>query len=78
MVFSDSSCQYFPDTGRSTGACIVFYQDGKIDNFRHVPGPVAHSSEEIEYNSEFTIGMALANFRMLNNELLNKDIDVVP
>ena len=24
--FSDSSCQNCPDTGRSTGACIIFYQ----------------------------------------------------
>ena len=28
MAFYSSSCQYFPDTGRSTGAYIIFYQDG--------------------------------------------------
>ena len=41
MDFSDSSWQYFPDTGRSTGAYIIFYQGGMIDHGTHVPGPVA-------------------------------------
>ena len=41
MAFSYSSWQDFPGTGRSTGAYIIFYQDGKIDHGTHVPGPVA-------------------------------------
>ena len=41
MAFSDSSCQDFPDTGRSIGAYIIFYQGGPIDHVTHVPGPVA-------------------------------------
>ena len=44
MAFSDSSCQYFPDTGRSTGAYITFYQCGPIYHGTHVPIPVAQSS----------------------------------
>ena len=40
MDFSDSSWQYFPDTGRSTGAYIIFYQGGTIDHGMHVTGPV--------------------------------------
>ena len=44
MDFSDSICQYFPDTGRITGAYIIFYQGGIIDNGTHVPGPVSQSS----------------------------------
>ena len=44
MVFSDSSWQDCPDTGRSTGAYIIFYQGGPIDHGTHVPGPVAQSS----------------------------------
>ena len=40
MAFSDSSWQYFPDTGRSTVAYIIFYQGGPIDHGTHVPGPV--------------------------------------
>ena len=46
MDFYDSSCQYFPDTGRSTGAYIIFYQGGTIDHGTHVPVPVAQSSAE--------------------------------
>ena len=30
MAFSDSSWRYFPDTGRSTGAYIIFYQGGQL------------------------------------------------
>ena len=44
MAFSDSSWQDFPDTGRSTGAYMIFYQGGPIDHGTHVPGPVAQSS----------------------------------
>ena len=46
MAFSDSSWQDFPDTGRSTGAYIIFYQGVTIDHVTHVPGPVSHSSAE--------------------------------
>ena len=58
MPFSDSSWQDCPDTGRSTGAYIVFYQCGPIDHGTHVPGPVAQSSAEREYNAACTVGMA--------------------
>ena len=44
MDFSDSSWQYFPDTVRSTGAYIIFYQGGPTDHGKHVTGPVAQSS----------------------------------
>ena len=40
MAFSDYSRQDFPDTGRSTGSYIIFYQGGPIDHVTHVPGPV--------------------------------------
>ena len=78
MSFSDSSWQDFPDTGRSTGAYIIFYQGGPIDHGTHVPGPVAQSSAKIKYNAACTAGMALAHFRMLIHELLSKDPDIVP
>ena len=78
MDFSDSSCQDCPDTGRSTGAYIIFYQGGRIDHGTHVPVPVAQSSSESEYNAACITGMALAHFRMLMHELLNKDTDIVP
>ena len=51
MDFSDYSWKYFPDTGRSTGAYIIFYQGGPIDHGAHVPGTVAQTSSESEYNA---------------------------
>ena len=68
-------CTY---TGRSTGAYIIFYQGGTIDHGVHVPGPVSKSSAVRKYNAACTAGMALAHFRMLLNELLNKYPDIVP
>ena len=78
MDFSDSSWKDCPDTGRSTGSYIIFYQGGTIDHGTHVPGPVAQSSAEIEYNAACTAGMALAYFRMLIHEFINKDPEKVP
>ena len=46
MAFSDSSWQDCPDTGRSTGSYIMYYQGGPIDHGTHVPGPVSQSSAE--------------------------------
>ena len=51
MVFSDSSWQYFPDTGIITGSYIIFYQGGPIDYGTHVTEPVAQSSEKSDYNA---------------------------
>ena len=78
MEFSDSSWKDCPDTGRSTGAYIIFYQGGQIDHGTHVPVPVDQSSTESEYNAACTTEMDLAYFRMLIHELLNKDTDIVP
>ena len=58
MAFSDSSWQDCPDTERSTGAYIIFYQVGPIDHVIHVPVPVSQSSVEIEYNAAYNAGMA--------------------
>ena len=44
MAFSDSSWKDCPETGRSTGSYIIFYQGGPIDHGTHVPVPVAQSS----------------------------------
>ena len=78
MYFSDSSWQDCTYTGRSTVAYIILYQGGPIDHVTHVPGPVAQSSAESEYNVACTAVMALAHFRMLIHELLNKDPGIVP
>ena len=78
MDFSDSSCQDCPDTGRSTGAYNIFYQGGPIYHGTNFPGPVAQFSTESEYNTACTSEVDLANFRMLIQELLNKDPYIVP
>ena len=78
MAFSDSSWQDCPYTGRSTRAYIIFNQGVPIDHGTHVPGPVAQSSAESDYNAACTAGMALAHFRMLVHKLLNEDPDMVP
>ena len=78
MDFSDSSWEDCPDTGRSTGANIIFYQGGPIEHGTHVPGPVAQSSAESECNAACTEGMDLAHFRILIHGFLNKDTDIVP
>ena len=51
VAFSDLSWQDFPDTRKSTGAYIILYQGVPIDHGKHVPGPVAQSSAESEYNA---------------------------
>ena len=78
MVLSDSIWQNCPDNGRSTGEYIVFYQGWTIDYCIHVTCPFAQSSSESKYNAACTIWMALAQYRMLNIELLNKYPDLVP
>ena len=44
MDFSDSSWKDCPDTGRSIGAYIIFYQGGPIGHGTHVPVEVSKSS----------------------------------
>ena len=78
MDFSHSRWQDCPDTSISTGAYIIFYQGGPIYHGTYVPGPVAQSGAESEYNSACTAGMALEHLKMTINELLNNDTDKVP
>ena len=78
MTFQDSSWQDCPDTSRSTGAYIIFYQGGPINHGTYVPGPFSKTSTKSEYNAVCTSGMALAHFRILIHELLNTDPYIVP
>ena len=48
MAFSDSSWQDCPDTSRSIGPYIIFYQGGTIYHGTHVPGLVPKSSAEMD------------------------------
>ena len=75
IAFSGSSLQDCPDIRRSTRAYNILYQGGHIDHGTHFPELVAQSSAESEYNTACTVGMALAHFRILIHELLNKDPD---
>ena len=77
MVFSDSIWKDCAYNIRRTGAYIVFYQVVKINHFKHVPGTVAQYSTESEYTAAWNSGMALAHFSIPNNNLMNKDSDVV-
>ena len=43
MVSSYCRWKGFPDTDRSTGAYIMFYQEGTIDHGTNIPGPVDKS-----------------------------------
>ena len=67
MVLSDSIWQDCPDTGRSTGSYMVFYQGLPIDHCKHVPGPVAQYSAESDINVECTAVMDISHFIVLNN-----------
>ena len=78
MDFYDSICQDCPDTGRITGAYIIFHQGGQIYYDTPVPGLVSLSSAEIYYNAACTAGMTSAHFRILIRELLNIYPDIVP
>ena len=69
MAFSNSSWQCFTVTGRRTSSYIIFYQGGKIDYVKNVPGKFSQSSVEGEYNAACTEGMALSNFMMLIHKL---------
>ena len=55
---------------------MIFYQGVPIDHGTHFPGADVISSSESDYNAAYTLGMALTHFRMLINELLNKDPDI--
>ena len=78
---SDSSWQDCPDTGRSTGGFLTFYQGGITDASSNVPDPVAMSSAEAEYNAASVAGMDIVHLRALILEIREEDPDtklVVP
>lgn len=73
---SDSSWNDDVNTGRSTGCFLIFYCGGVIDHSSNMPGPVALSSAEAEYNQACIATMALMHISMaVNNlELIDEDI----
>ena len=77
MVFLYSIWKDCPDTGRSKGSYIVFYQGEIFYHCTHVPGPVSKSSAESEYNAACNSRIVLAYSRIIKNELISKYPDVV-
>ena len=78
MVFSHSiwrDCQY---TSIIKGSYTVFYQGIQIDHCAHVPCLVDQYISESEYNAVYTAVLVLEKIRMLNNEFLQKNTDMVP
>ena len=76
IAYSDSSWQDCPDTGRSTGAYLIFMQGGIIDAASFMPDPVALSSAEAEYNTCCVAGTAANACAMLVQELRGNDPDL--
>ena len=73
----DSSWQDCPDTGRSTGAFLNFFQGGVVDFNSFLPTPVSMSSAEAENNSGAAACMSMSHLRMLRNELNCEDPDLL-
>ena len=56
----------------------MFYQGRPIYNFTNVPVSVVQSSSKDKYNTGCTTVMAIANFKMIHNELIKKYTYEVP
>ena len=57
---------------------MIFYQGEKFYHGTHILRPVSQSNVESEYNEACNVRITLETFRMLINEFLNKDPDIVP
>ena len=75
VVMSDSSWNDDVDTGRSTGCFLIFYCGGVVDHSSNIPGPVALSSAEAEFNQACIATMALMHISMAVNNLELVDED---
>ena len=69
FTFSDSSWDDDQDTSRSTGGYFIFYQSGIVDHSSNMPGPIAMSSAEAEYNECCLACMATGNMHMTLNHI---------
>ena len=69
IMFTDSSWQDCPDTGRSTGCYQIYQQGGIVEAASFVPNPVAMSSAESEYNAVAHAMQRCANVRQILQEL---------
>jgi len=69
LTFCDSSWNDDVDTGRSTGCYLISYMGGIVDHSSNMPGPVALSSAEAEYNEACLACMGTDHMSMLLDEL---------
>ena len=74
-LFTDSSWQDCPDTGRSTGGYLLYHQGGIIDGGSFVPIPVAMSTAEAEYNALAHAMQATVSNRQTIHELYGNHPD---
>jgi hypothetical protein len=75
LLATDASWQDCPDTSRSTGCFLTFFNGGLIDGASFLPVPVALSSAESEYNV-FAVAMTGAiHSRQAYNEARGLDPD---
>jgi len=75
LAYSDSSWHDDVDSGRSTGCYLIAYMGGIVDHSSNMPGPVAMSSAEAEYNEACLATMGLSHIQMFENELENQPVD---
>jgi hypothetical protein len=75
VCFTDSSFQDCPDSGRSTGAYLIFMQGGVVDVASFMPSLVAHSTCEAEYCTCSLGAMAAFYIRKIYNKLHGLDPD---
>ena len=67
IVFTDSSWQDCPDTGKSTGCYLIYINGSLVDAASFVPTPVALSSAEAEYNAcAFALTAVIHNTQIYN------------
>jgi hypothetical protein len=69
VVFSDSSFQDCPDSGRSTGGYLIFIQGAVVDVWSSMPQLVAFSTCEAEYSTASLATMAAFHVKKVYNEL---------
>jgi hypothetical protein len=75
ILFTDSSWQDCPDSGRSTGGFLIYHQGGIVDGGCFVPTPIAMSSAEAEYNALAQAMQVAAHTRQIIQELYGNHPD---
>lgn len=75
IMFTDSSWQDCPDTGKSTGAYLIYMFGSLVDAASFIPTPIALSSAEAEYNAGAFALTAALHHCQIHNTLQGIDPD---